>query len=62
MKKFCKGLRKYATKIINCNKKEVIPLTKKEESNYNKETNCHICKEGYIIQENTRVLHMITIL
>ena len=29
IKQFCKDLRKHATKIINCNKKEVIPLTKK---------------------------------
>ena len=52
MKKFCKDLRKHATKIINCNKKEVIPLTKKEESNYNKETNRFICKKGYINSED----------
>ena len=51
MKKFCKDLRKHAAKII-CNKKEVIPLTKKEESNYNKETNCHICKKGFINYED----------
>ena len=42
MKKFCKDLRKHAKKIINCN------LTKKEESNYSKKTNCHICKKGFI--------------
>ena len=48
MKKFCKDLRKHATNIINCNKKELIPLTKKEESNYRKETNCQICKKGFI--------------
>ena len=27
MKKFCKDLRKHAEKIINCNKKEMVPLT-----------------------------------
>ena len=52
MKKFCKDLRKHATKIINCNKKEVIPLTQKEESNYSRETNCHICKKGFINYED----------
>ena len=31
MKRFCKDLRKHATKIINCKKKNMIPLTKKEE-------------------------------
>ena len=53
MKKFCKDLRKHATKIISCNKKEVIPLTKREESNYSRETNCHICnKKGFINYED----------
>ena len=41
-------LRKHATKIINCNKKEVIPLTKEEENSYSKETNCYICKKEFI--------------
>ena len=33
-----------------CNKNK--PLTKKEESNYNKETNWHICKKGFINYED----------
>ena len=52
MKKFCKDLRKHATKRINCDKKEVIPLTKKEESNYSKEKNCYICQKGFINYED----------
>ena len=35
MTKFCKDLREHATKIINYEKKDMIPLTKKEEENYN---------------------------
>ena len=31
MKKFCKDLREHATKIINYEKKKMIPLTIKEE-------------------------------
>ena len=31
MKKFCKDLREYATKIINYEKKKMIPLTKKKK-------------------------------
>ena len=31
MKKFCNDLRKHAAKIINYEKKDMIPLTKKEE-------------------------------
>ena len=52
MKEFCRDLRKHATKIINCDKKEVIPLTKEEESNYSKETNCYICKKRFINYED----------
>ena len=36
MKKFCKNLREHATKIINFEKKDMIPLTKKEEKHHNK--------------------------
>ena len=36
MKKFCKDLREHATKITNYEKKDMIPLTKKEEENHNK--------------------------
>ena len=41
MKKFCKDLRQHATKIINYEKEDMIPLTKKEEENHNF---CYICK------------------
>ena len=33
MKRFCKDLREHATKIINCGKKDMLPLTKEEEEN-----------------------------
>ena len=36
MKKFCKDLREHATKIINYEKKKMIPSTKKEEKNHKK--------------------------
>ena len=37
MEKFCKNLREHATKIINNEKNKIIPLTKKEEKNHNKQ-------------------------
>ena len=45
MTKFCKDLREHATKIINYEKKDRIPLTKKEEENYNNRIVCYICKK-----------------
>ena len=47
MKKFCKDIRKHATKIINYEKKDMIPLTKKEEKNRNKQEVCYICKKEF---------------
>ena len=47
MKKFCLHLKEHATKIINYEKKEMIPLTKKEEKNHNKQNICHICRKEF---------------
>ena len=47
MKKFCKDLTEHATKIINYEKKDVIPLTKKEEKHHNKQKVCYICKKEF---------------
>ena len=47
MKKFCKDLREHATKIINYEKKDMIPLTKKEEKNHIKQEVCYICKKEF---------------
>ena len=47
MRRFCKDLKDHATKIIDCKKKDMIPLTKEEEDNYNKENICHICKKEF---------------
>ena len=42
MKNFCLDLREHETKIINYEKKEMIPLTKKEEEMHNKKTLLYI--------------------
>ena len=47
MKKFCIDLREHATKTINYEKKQMIPLTKKEEKNHNKQKVCHICRKEF---------------
>ena len=48
MKEFYRDLRKHATKIINYEEKKMIPLTKKEEKNHNKQKVCHICTKNLI--------------
>ena len=70
MTKFCINLREHATKIINYEKKKMIPLTIQEEKHHNQQKNCYICKKEFntndkkhykvkdivIIQENIGVL------
>ena len=45
MKKFCLDLREHATKIINYEKKEIIPLTKEENKINREQKVCSICKK-----------------
>ena len=47
MKKFCKDLKEHATRIINFEKKKIIPLTKEEKINYNDQQIRYICKKEF---------------
>ena len=47
MKKFCKDLREHATKIINQEKKKMIPLTIEEKIYHNEQEICYICKKEF---------------
>ena len=47
MRKFCKDLREHSTKIINYEKKKMIPLTTEEKVHYNKQKICYICKKEF---------------
>ena len=47
MNKFCKDLRKHFTKIINYEKKKMIPLTTEEKIYHNKQKICYICKKEF---------------
>ena len=59
MKKFCLDLREYATKIINYEKKKMIPLAKKEEKNYNKQKVCYICKKEFNTDDSDKKHHNV---
>ena len=54
MKNFFLDLREHATKKINYEKKEMIPLTKKEEKKHNKEKVCHICRKRFSTDDNNK--------
>ena len=52
MKRFCKDLKEHATKIINCEKKDMIPLTKEEKEDHNNQKVCYICKKEFTTSDN----------
>ena len=45
MKKFCENLKEHVIRIIIYEKKEMIPLTKREEKKHKKQKRCYICKK-----------------
>ena len=59
MKNFCLDLREHATKIINYQKKETIPLTKKEEKKHNKHEVCYICKKELSTDDSNKKYHKV---
>ena len=47
MEKFCKDLREHSTKIINYEKKKIIPLITEEKIYHNEQKICYICKKEF---------------
>ena len=47
MKKFCESLKEHMMKIINFEKKKIIPLTSKEYESYLYQKDCHIFKKEF---------------
>ena len=56
MERFCKDLKEHATKIINYEKKEMIPLTDEENKSYKKQKVCYICKKGFTTDDDSEVV------
>ena len=52
IEKFCKKLKERAMKIINYEKKEMIPLTKEENKSYKEQEACHICEETFCMDKD----------
>ena len=59
MKNFCLDLREHATKISIYEKKEMIPLTKKEEKKHNEQEVCYICKKGFSTDDSNKKYHKV---
>ena len=54
IKKFSKDLREHASKIINYEKKKMIPLTVEEKIYHNKQKICYICKKEFNNNDTTK--------
>ena len=59
MKKFCLDLREHATKIINYEKKKIIPLTKKEGKNHNRQKVCYICRKEFDTDDSDKKYYKV---
>ena len=59
MKRFCKDLKDHATKIINYEKKKMIPLTDEKNQSYEKRKVCYICKKGFTTDNDNKKYHKV---
>ena len=54
IEKFCKDLKELATKIINYEEKDMIPLTDNENKFYEEQKECHICQKEFCYDKNEK--------
>ena len=54
MKIFCKDLKDQAMKIINYEKKKIIPLTDEEKETHENQKICYICEKEFCMNENKK--------
>ena len=56
IEKLCKKLKERAMKIVDYEKKEMIPLTKEENKSYKEQESCHICKEKFCVDKMMKII------
>ena len=54
IEKFCKNLKELATKIINYEEKDMIPLTDNENKFYEEQKECRICQKEFCYDKNEK--------
>ena len=59
MKRFCKGLKMHSAKMINYEKKEMIPFADEENKSYLNQEDCYICKKGFITHDDNKKYHKV---
>ena len=57
--RFYKDLKEHTTKIINYRKKEMIPLTYKENKSYKRQKVCYICKKGFSTDDSNKKYYKV---
>ena len=57
--RFCKNLKEHTTKIINYEKKGMIPLTDEENKSYKKQKVCYICKKEFSTDDDNKKYHKV---
>ena len=59
MKIFCKDLKDQAMKMINYEKKEIIPLTDEEKETYENQKICYICEKEFSTDNKDKKYHKV---
>ena len=59
MERFCKNLKEHATRIINYEKKRMIPLIDEENKFYKKQKVCYICKKEFSTDDDNKKYHKV---
>ena len=59
MERFCKDLKEHRTKIINYEKKEMIPLIYNKNKSYIKQKVCYICKKAFLTDDDNKKYHKV---
>ena len=59
MKIFCKDLKNQAMKIINYEKKEMVPLTTKEKEPYKNQKICRVCEKEFSTDNKDKKYHKV---
>ena len=54
MKIFCKDLKDQVMKIINYEKKKIMPLTDEEKETHENQKICYICEQEFCMNENNK--------
>ena len=55
---FCRKLKELGIKIINCETKDMIPVTNEKIKFYENKKQCHICKKGFFRNKMDKYKHI----